>query len=72
MLKSVALGNKLCKLKGIMENKDILFGCFSDRLTKKDKISCWKGVHEKRASLLGLDSHRQGQQEVALVLGQSF
>ena len=49
-----ALGNKLCKLKGIIENKDILFGCFSDRLTKKDKISCWKGVHEKRASLLGL------------------
>lgn len=51
MSKSVTMGNKVLILKEIRERKDILFGSFSSKLTKKDKIECWKAIYEKCASL---------------------
>ncbi|KAJ8909589.1 hypothetical protein NQ315_005906 [Exocentrus adspersus] len=51
MSKSVAAGNKIIILKEIREHKDTLFGSFSNKLTKQDKIQCWKEIHEKSASL---------------------
>ena len=51
MSKSVALANKLCILKEIRENKETLFGSFSDKLTKLDKITCWKEIHSKSCSV---------------------
>uniref|UniRef100_A0A6P7FFP7 Regulatory protein zeste n=1 Tax=Diabrotica virgifera virgifera TaxID=50390 RepID=A0A6P7FFP7_DIAVI len=51
MSKSVLNGTKIMILKEIRDKKVILFGSFSDKLTKKDKIECWKTVHQKSTSL---------------------
>ncbi|XP_050513065.1 uncharacterized protein LOC126888722 [Diabrotica virgifera virgifera] len=51
MSKSVLNGTKIMILKEIRDKKAILFGSFSDKLTKKDKIECWKTVHQKSTSL---------------------
>jgi hypothetical protein len=51
MAKSIALGNKMLILKEIRENRDVLFGSFSEKLTKKDKNACWQEIHKKCSSL---------------------
>lgn len=51
MSKSVTMGNKLLILKEVRDYKDILFGSFSSKITKKDKIECWKTILQKSASL---------------------
>ncbi|XP_050516375.1 uncharacterized protein LOC126891236 [Diabrotica virgifera virgifera] len=51
MSKSVLNGTKIILLKEIRDKTAILFGSFSDKLTKKDKIECWKTVHQKSTSL---------------------
>ena len=38
-------------LKEILEKKDVLFGAFSDRLTKEMKNKEWMNIHLKAQSL---------------------
>nr|CAI5830761.1 unnamed protein product [Callosobruchus analis] len=51
MSKSVTMGNTVLFLKEIRDSKDTLFGSFSSKLTKKEKIECWKAIHQKCTSL---------------------
>lgn len=51
MSKSVSSANKALILQEIRDKKDVLFGSFSDKLTKQEKVECWKTIHQKSASL---------------------
>ncbi|CAH0546807.1 unnamed protein product [Brassicogethes aeneus] len=38
-------------LHDVLSSKKVLFGSFSDKLTKEDKVKAWKTIHEKALSL---------------------
>lgn len=45
------LDNKLAILREILDAKCVLFGAFSDKLTKEDKVKKWKEILFKCHSL---------------------
>lgn len=49
---------KSAMLQKIKENKDILFGQFSDTLTKKDKSEGWKEMFEFAISIGAVKKER--------------
>lgn len=49
-------GSKIELLKEIRESKEVLFGCFSQSITKHMKNEKWKEINEK-AKALGLVSY---------------
>ncbi|RXG56974.1 hypothetical protein Avbf_13001 [Armadillidium vulgare] len=49
---------KLCILAKIKENKKILFGAFSDSISKKSKVEAWKQVTSYAHSLGGIPAEK--------------
>lgn len=43
--------SKLAILKDIKDKKDVLFGSFSDKQTKQDKLRAWEDIHNKACGL---------------------
>lgn len=69
--RQMQMHDKLCVLKQINDRKNILFGAFSDKLTKKDKQSAWTEVLIFAQSL-GVVPQQKGWEYVRDVVWQNL
>lgn len=51
LIMSIKKEGKITFLKSVLESKEVLFGAFSDTLTKELKTRKWKSIHEEAVAL---------------------